>query len=86
MEVIKNIMNSSIENIVGDSHHYTYDRYTISLLYPCLATSNHFEICCIDGNLFHGCQRYYSLELAEDKIMELFKSKETQVRLEKFLK
>lgn len=72
----KNIIKSaistdSIPNLLSDSHRYKTDNGEISLLYPCYATMNLYEIYCCEGNLFDDIERFDTLEEAEQRIGEL---------------
>lgn len=58
-------------DLVGDSHRYETEKGIISLVYPCYATLNQYEIYCIEGDLFEDIERFDSLEEAEARIKEL---------------
>lgn len=78
MEIQKSIIKSALispnfPNLLGDSHRYATDKGEISLLHPCYATMEMFEIYCTDGELFDDIERYDTLEQAEDRINELLK-------------
>jgi hypothetical protein len=70
----KSIIKSGIEGLVSDSHRYKTNKGEISLLYPCRATMEMFEIYSIEGNLFEDVERYDSLQEAEERINELLNS------------
>ena len=57
--------------VVGDSHRYSNTNGEISLIFPCFATSDMFEIFCIEGDLFYDVERFSTLEESEDRIKEL---------------
>lgn len=67
--IVKNEYNTYTK--LSDSHRYSNEIGEISLLYPCFATQNLFEIYCIEGDLFYDIERYSTLEEAEDRIKEL---------------
>ena len=48
--------------IMGDSHRYKSKKGGISLLYPCYATLDTYEIYCIKGNLFEDINRFETLK------------------------
>lgn len=50
---------------------YSNDVGVISLLPPCGATMNMYEIMCVEGNLFEDIERYDTKEEAEERIFEL---------------
>tara|TARA_S200002703_G_scaffold81197_1_gene70073 strand:- start:1426 stop:1671 length:246 start_codon:yes stop_codon:yes gene_type:complete len=50
---------------------YSTDKGRISLLSPCRATFDSFEIYCLEGYLFDDIERYDTLEEAEARIKEL---------------
>ena len=60
-----------IDGYLSDSERYISPLGEISLLTPCIATSNKYEIYCIKGNLFNDIERYNTLEDAENRIYEL---------------
>lgn len=68
-ETIKS--NDPIGGLVSDSNRYSTDKGEISLVGPCMATMQLFEIYCIEGNLFCDIERYDTLKEAEDRIKEL---------------
>lgn len=61
----------SVSPYFGDSHRYKTEKGLISLVYPCIATSEMFEIYCLDGDHFRGPERMPTLELAEKRITDL---------------
>ena len=71
----KSILNSAIitdnKVLVGDSHRYKTKKGEISMIYPCRATHQMFEIYCCEGNLFEDVERYNSLDETEKRIIEL---------------
>lgn len=48
----KRIAKSGITDLVSDSTRYGTDKGEISLLTPCKATMQSYEIYCIEGDLF----------------------------------
>lgn len=67
----KSISKSAIEGLVSDSNRYKTDKGEISLLTPCKATMNLYEIYCIEGKLFDDIERYDTLQESEQRIQEL---------------
>ena len=67
----KSIIKSAIRDFVSNSHRYETEKGEISLLTPCRATYELFEIYCIQGNLFEGIETFVTLEEAEQRISEL---------------
>ena len=67
----KSILNIGIEGLISDSNRYKTVKGEISLLTPCRATFNTFEIYCINGNLFEDIERYDTLQEAEERIHNL---------------
>ena len=67
----KKILKTGISGILSDSHRYITELGEISMLYPCRATFDSFEIYCIEGSLFEDIERYETLEEAENRINEL---------------
>ena len=65
------IIKSGVKGILSDSNRYKTEKGEISLLQPCKATFESYEIYCIDGDLFDDIERYPSLEDAEKRIKEL---------------
>lgn len=60
-------------DILGGSHRYRTDKGQISLIHPCRATSDTYEIYCIEGNLLKDVERFLTLEKAEKRIRKLLK-------------
>lgn len=67
------IYNNS--SFCGDSHRYETDKGIISLVHPCDMTFMSYEIFCIEGNLFDDIERYETLEMAEERILNLISDK-----------
>ena len=61
--------------LVGNSYRFESDKGTISLIHPCYATMNQYEIYCIKGNLFDDVERFSSLEEAT-KVIEKYLGEE----------
>lgn len=61
--------------IISDSQRYKNDRGEISLLTPCMATMDQYEIYCISGDLFEGTPRFCTLEEAESEIIKYLEGK-----------
>lgn len=59
------------EGFLGDSHRYETDKGIISMVRPCFANFQSFEIYSIKGELFDDVERYYTIEDAERRIIEL---------------
>jgi hypothetical protein len=55
----------------GESHRYETDKGIISMVFPCFANFETYEIYCIKGELFRDVERYDTLEDAEKRIVEL---------------
>lgn len=68
-ETIKS--NDPTGGLVGDSNRYSTNKGEISLVGPCMATMQLFEIYCIEGDLFYDVERYDTKEEAENRIKEL---------------
>ena len=64
----KSIIPNAIEGLLSDSHMYATEKGEISLLTPCMATWNTYEIYCTQGGLFEDIERYSTLEEAEERI------------------
>ena len=62
---------SGINGVLSDSDRYITELGEISLLTPCRATMNCFEIYCIEGDLFEDIERHDTLEEAETRINAL---------------
>ena len=60
-----------MSGIISDSNRYSTDKGEISLVGPCMATMQTFEIYCIEGDLFCDIERYDTKEEAEKRIKEL---------------
>lgn len=58
-------------DFLGESTRYENERGIISLLPPCYATLNYFEIYSLKGNLFVDVERFDTLSDAEERIKEL---------------
>lgn len=67
----KFIVSNAIPGLLSDSNRYKTEKGEISMLTPCRATFNSYEIYCIEGNLFDDIERYDTLEEAEARINEL---------------
>ena len=67
----KEIIKTTSPELVSNSHRYKTDKGEISLLHPCFATLELYEIYCIKGDLFDDIERYHTLEEAEERINEL---------------
>jgi len=63
--------DDGMNGIISDSNRYSTDKGEISLVGPCMATMQTFEIYCIEGNLFCDIERYDTLVEAEKRIQEL---------------
>lgn len=74
--VANSLSTKTIPNLVGDSHRYKNDRGEISLLHPCYASMELYEIFCINGYLFEDIERYDTLEEAEERIHSLLNSEQ----------
>jgi len=61
--------NISISELIGESHRYKSTKGEISLLHPCYATMNMYEIYCPE--LFEDVERYDTFEEVEERIREL---------------
>jgi len=58
----------SIFGILGPSNRYSNEKGLISLIEPCRATMNTYEIYCLEGDLFEDVERFDSLDAAEAAI------------------
>jgi hypothetical protein len=56
---------------ISDSHRYISEKGEISLIHPCIATMESYEIYCIRGNLLDDIERFETLEAAEKEIERL---------------
>lgn len=63
--------NTRFPNMLGDSHRYKTDKGEISMVHPCMATSDTYEIYCCEGDLFENIERYSTLGEAETRVSEL---------------
>ena len=63
--------NDPTGGLVGDSNRYSTNKGEISLVGPCMATMQLFEIFCIEGDLFDDVERYDTKEEAVSRIKEL---------------
>lgn len=71
----KYVVNSELSpQFLGDSHRYETDKGIISMVHPCFANFETYEIYCLKGDLFIDVERYETLELAEKRIIELIGS------------
>lgn len=71
----KETIASGIKGVLSDSERYISELGEISMLNPCYATFNSYEIYCIEGDLFEDIERYKTIEEAEDRINELLTPK-----------
>lgn len=62
---------SQSPGLAGPSNRYKTEKGEISLVGPCYATLNYYEIYCLSGNLFDDIERFETLEEAETRIREL---------------
>ena len=67
----KKILKTGIIDILSNSERYITKIGEISLLSPCRATFNSYEIYCINGNLFEDIERYSTRFDAEKRINNL---------------
>ncbi len=67
----KTIVSSSIAGLLSDSNQYETSKGKISMLTPCKATMDMFEIYCLEGDLFEDIERFSGLEDVEARISEL---------------
>jgi hypothetical protein len=67
----KRIEKSGIAGLLGDSNRYKNEKGEISLIHPCRATMDSYEIYCCEGDLFEDIERFSTLEEAEKRISEL---------------
>lgn len=75
-QIEKSILKTGLDsvrfpNMLGDSHRYKTEKGEISLICPCYATFNAYEIYCTEGQLFDDIERYDTLSEAEQRIKEL---------------
>ena len=71
MKIERRKRNDLMSGIISDSNRYITDKSEISLVGPCMATMQTFEIYCIEGHLFDSIERYETKEEAEKRIVEL---------------
>lgn len=64
-------LSSIVPGFISDSNRYSSESGVISLLEPCRATDNCYEIYCLKGSLFDGIERYDTLEEVECRIKKL---------------
>jgi len=69
MEKIDGI--TGIDGLISDSNRYKSDKGLISMLPPCRATMEMYEIYCLEGGLFEDTERFDNIEDAETRIGEL---------------
>ena len=67
----RTIIFDGMPDLSGPSHRYKTDKGEISLVNPCFATLNSYEIYCISGDLFEDIERFPTLKEAESRISEL---------------
>ena len=67
----KQTLATGITGLLSDSERYITELGEISLLKPCRATMESFEIYCCNGDLFEDVERYDTLEEAETRINAL---------------
>lgn len=67
----KQTLATGINGILSDSERYITELGEISMLSPCRATFNTYEIYCCVGDLFEDVERYDTLEEAETRINAL---------------
>ena len=77
----KQTVKSGIPDLLNDSNRYITDKGEISLITPCRATMNCFEIFCIKGDLFEDIERFETIEQAETRIYELLSDKQNEIDL-----
>ena len=63
--------NDPIGGLLSDSNRYSTKKGLISLVGPCMATIELFEIFCLEGDLFDDIERYDTEEEALNRIKEL---------------
>lgn len=68
------VVSELSQQFLGDSHRYETDKGIISMVFPCYANFQTYEIYCIEGNLFEDVERYETIELAEKRVIELIGS------------
>ena len=67
----KQTLATGINGLFSDSERYITELGEISMLSPCRATFNTYEIYCCSGDLFEDVERYDTLEEAETRINAL---------------
>lgn len=67
----KKLVSDANMAIFNDRYRFTSDKGVISMVEPCMATFNTYEIYSIKGDLFEDIERFDSLEEAEARIKEL---------------
>ena len=72
-EVVKRDLrlDSIAPGLLSDSNRYSSEKGLISLLEPCRATMDCYEIYCLEGNLFDDIERYDTLDEVENRIKKL---------------
>ena len=65
------VVSSAVPTMCGNSYRYKTKKGEISLLYPCFATHNYYEIYCIEGDLFDDIERFDTLGEAKARIAEV---------------
>ena len=81
MEIEKYIVPSVLPEMVSDSHRYKLGDYEISLLYPCEATRELFEIMYGEDSI----ERFNTLAEAEERIYALLDEVRLKLKLRNFL-
>lgn len=67
----RKVIVTNIKGFLTDSNRYRTEKGEISMVPPCMATLNTYEIYCIEGELFDDIERYETLEEVETRINEL---------------
>jgi len=67
--------SSGIPGLLGDSNRYSDGEKEISLIHPCRATQDSYEIYCISGDMFEDVVRYSTLQEAESAIQKYLAEK-----------
>jgi len=67
----RQIIKSGVKGFLSNSERYITNVGEISLLSPCKATFDSYEIYCIKGDLFEDIERYDTLQEADSRIYEL---------------
>ena len=68
-------VQSVFPDLVGDSHRFKTSKGEISLIFPCMATFDMYEIYSIYGDLFDERERYNSFNDAMRRISNLLQIK-----------